>query len=154
MKSSIADLWSDNIRADVLTPAAILEAQVEPLRRKTKGVLRAELMTSCRDGWVEHQLQLVAPALQNYRVMVLTVRHLERDVYPTTVMAPCFQRQFRDPLEEHGYELGIATGGLPRNQRPATNQDEFMNVVRQVLQSNDVRATIESLIAQSNEREL
>lgn len=146
MTTTIPDLWSDDIKVDILTPLAILRTQVTFLERKTQGVLRADVFTTEADDWVQHQLDLIAPALHQYRTTLLTARHHRDRVYPVTIQAECFfpKREFTTVSVRTATET-------PPDQREASTQEQFIELVRQVLQSEHVRSIIQSLIARSNE---
>jgi hypothetical protein len=138
MATTIPNLWSDDISVDVLSPLAILRAQAAQLGRMTKGLLKAEVATTTgTNKWVQHQLDLMAPVLDYYRHRVLTARHHMDMVYPVTVDAECFNDPTGSP------ELG--------SSREAPTEEEFIQLVRQALQSNEVKLVIQSLIARSNE---
>ena len=131
--ATIPDLWSDDIKVDVVTPLAILLAQVGPMQRKTKGLLQAEVTTTTSNGgWVKHQLDLIAPVLDGYRHRLLAATH-ERDlVYPVQVDAECFE--------------------VSSAEARAHTEEEFIGIVSIALHSHQVRSIIQSLIARSNER--
>jgi hypothetical protein len=148
MTQTIPDLWPDDIRVDVLTPLVILRAQESLISRKTQGILQAKVLTATNDTLVQHQLDLIAPALNHYRRTVLTAKHSRDMVYPVKVKASCFVP--KGPLERMA--LGPQfLGESPQDEREAATQDELIELVRQVLHSGEVRATIQSLIARSNE---
>ena len=67
MSTTIPDLWSDDIQVDVLTPLVILRAQESRLGRKTQGILEARVTTVATEAWIQHQLDLIAPALSTTR---------------------------------------------------------------------------------------
>src|SRR4051794_24140654 len=90
MTATIPDLWSDDIRVDVLPPVAILRAQEGMLLRKTKGMLLAKVSTRKTPHGIQHVLDLVAPTLSDYTERVLTVRHKIEKAYPAAIAAECF----------------------------------------------------------------
>jgi hypothetical protein len=147
MSTTIPDLWSDDIRVDILTPLAILRAQEDLIGQKTQGILEGEVRTTSNDTWMLHQLGLIAPALNHYRVTLLTAKHRQDMVYPVSVTAPCFAPKPRSLLAIGAIRLP----GQSPDQRDAATQEEFIELVRQVLHSDDVRASIQSLIALSND---
>ncbi len=85
MTTTIPDLWSDDIRIDIVTPLVILRLQEALLGQKTKGILEAKVTSTSSDTWVQHQLDLIAPAQNRYRVTLLTARHQNSLAYPVTV---------------------------------------------------------------------
>src|SRR4051794_36125765 len=97
MASTIPDLWPDDITVDVVPPLAILRSQAGLLGVKTKGILRAEVTTTTGDtGYVQHHLDIVVPALQNYRARLLNATHDRDRVYPVAVEAECFMPRDKD----------------------------------------------------------
>ena len=136
---TIPDLWSEDIQIDVLPPVAILRAQENPLGRKTKGILEAKVMTTTSESEAQHQLDLIAPALSHYRKTLLTARHSFEMVYPVEVRAPCFEPD------------GSMREFMLSKRNFAAGQEDFIQVVRKVLQSTETKAIIQSLISRSNE---
>lgn len=71
-------------------------------------------------------------------------------VYPVTVTAECFAPKSANPME--ALNLGMLRMTDPTViQRKAATDEEFINLVRQVLRSEEVRALIHSLIARINQ---
>ena len=140
MTVAIPDLWPDDIRVDVVAPIAILRAQEGLLSKRTQGILQAKLVTSESKVLVEHSLYLIAPALNYYRVSLLSATHDRKMVYPVTVTAQCWFSEF---LPEGREEM--------ENRRVAASAEEFIDLVRQALRSTEVRGLIDSLIIRSNE---
>jgi len=156
MATAIPDLWADDIKVNVATPLMILRTQEGLLAQKTKGILRGQVATTTTDKWIQHQLDLIAPALQNYRITLLRASHHKDAVYPVYVetfrVSP--ERDIAGPVAAFaGTASAIQTAmnmKLPEGE-PAHSEDEFIQLVRKALQSGDARAVIESLIARSNE---
>lgn len=142
MSAAIPDLWSDDIRVDVLTPLAILKTQEGILAKKTHGILEAQVTTNYTQKLVQHDLDLIAPALGYYRERILSATHGQDRVYPVTITA----ESFRPPRKFVG-----SLGELAPNQKIAETEEAFISLVRDVLQSGEVRGLIQSLIARSNE---
>jgi hypothetical protein len=153
MPITIPDLWSDDIKVDVLHPLAVLKAQEGLLARKTRGLLQARLTTTETDRLVQHDLDLVAPSLNFYRERLLSATHARDKLYPVVVTADCF-------FPEPGGPLTPASAMLSRTlnramnpevcQRKAATDEEFIELVRAVLQSPEVRSLIHSLVARMN----
>jgi hypothetical protein len=144
MVTTIPDLWSDDIKVDVLPPIAVLKTQEGLLARKTQGMLQAKLTTTETEKLVQHGLDLIAPALNFYRERLLSATHDREMPYPVTVTAEAFAP---DPPRSGGFRFG----GDPREmQKRAATDEEFIRLVREVLQSPEVRALIHSLIARIN----
>ncbi|MGH7172857.1 MAG: hypothetical protein ACRELG_21460 [Gemmataceae bacterium] len=159
MTTAIPDLWSEDITIDVLPPIAILKAQEGLLARKTQGMLEAKLSTTESGSLVQHQLDLIAPSLNFYRERLLTATHDRLMLYPVIVTAECFapksevSRGPLAPLHVTAKALTDMHRALVPEviQRKAATGDEFVELVREVLQSAEVRALISSLIARINQ---
>lgn len=159
MNTAIPDLWSDDIKVDVLPPLAILKAQEGLLARKTQGMLEAKLTTTEAGDLVQHQLDLIAPSLNFYRERLLTATHDRLRPYPVTVAAECFAPKMEvsqgtlAPIQQMGKALSEVHRALVPEaiQRKAATDAEFVQLVREVLQSAEVRALVSSLIARINQ---
>lgn len=159
MNTAIPDLWADDIKVDVLPPLAILKAQEGLLARKTQGMLEAKLTTTESANLVQHQLDLIAPSLNFYRERLLTATHDRLKLYPVTVASECFAPKLeisQGPLAP----IQAAVKGLSEFHRAvvpeaihrkAATGEEFIQLIREVLRSADVRGLISSLIARINQ---
>jgi hypothetical protein len=148
MTPTIPDLWPEDIKVNVLPPIAVLKAQESLLSRRTQGMLQAKLTTTETDKLVQHQLDLIAPGLNFYRERLLTATHDREMLYPVTVTAEAFAPKPAHPMSN----LDLARLRLDPSliYRKAATDEEFVRLVREVLQSADVRALIHSLIARIN----
>lgn len=161
MTTAIPDLWAEDIKVDVLPPLAILKAQEGLLARKTQGMLMAKLTTMEAENLVQHQLDLIAPSLNFYRERLLTATHDRSMLYPVTVAAECFARKVEisqgtlAPIQLAAKAMtDLHRALVPESiQRKAATDTEFVQLVREVLQSEQVRALISSLIARINQEE-
>jgi hypothetical protein len=118
-------LWSPEIKPEVLSPRSILESQAESLREQSGGLLAAELKVSKdTDGAVTLALEMHAPSLQEHRHRVLTARYFAERIYPCHIDA----------------------NGL-RSAEVAHSADEFLELLRQVLHSGEVKSLAQSLIS-------
>jgi hypothetical protein len=122
MGEEIPNLWPAEVSVKVLSPVAILRAQVPRLAQLTKGILLAEITSEDSRDHVRHSFDVIAPALENYRHRLLFVQHAKQLVYPVQV-----------------------------DSHEAASQDEFMKLVADILNSPEVRSVLHSLIARSNE---
>ena len=150
--ATIPNLWPDDIQVDVLPPVAILRAQENMLANKTQGILHAELTATETEHFVQHHLDLVAPALNGYRERLLSASHRKDRIYPVTVAADCLSPKqthlvglMPQPSTEDNAEL------QKPNEKLAATQNELLEIIRSVLHSADTRSLIQSLIAKSNE---
>lgn len=145
MSEATLDLWSDDIKVDIITPLAVLRAQQAHLRRKTRGLLNVEVTSrTVGEDSVEHQFDLIAPMLDDYRYRVLVAMHKQKLVYPVYVEAECLRP------ESSAYD-GFPPDVIDGPSEAATEQ-EFLELVGKVLRSPQIRSVIQSLIALSNER--
>jgi hypothetical protein len=148
MATDIPDLWGPEIKLDVLTPTMILNAQAEKLKEKTKGVILADFFARMRGNIKTLVFDIRAPAVANFRVRIMTVRHHSDRIYPAVVTSRSLHRGDRSIPDEILIQI-------PENESynsfPCFTSNEFVNVVAQVLRSVDVQSVIESLIAKSNE---
>ena len=154
MPATIPVLWSDDISVDVLSPIAILRAQAVPLMQKTKGLLQAEVETiTSESGRVQHQFDLVAPALNHFRRRILVATHQIDLVYPVVVEAECFEPVKRTgSIAANDALVFLSPNGLFENERRAATDQEFIKLVGEVFHSIEVRSLIASLIARSNDQ--
>lgn len=137
MPEEVKSYWPDDFGVKVLTPVAVLRIQSEALSRATQGLLEAEVVSASSKNQVSHELQLVAPALGGERRTILTVTHGLKDPYPATLDAAVFHSD--EPLQF-----------LDKSPVASTMQ-EFTALVREVLQSKQVRGAAQSLLARSQE---
>jgi hypothetical protein len=157
MTTAIPDLWPSDIKVDVLPPIAILKVQEGSLARRTQGMLQAKLTTTETETLVQHQLDLIAPSLNFYRERLLAATHDRIMVYPVTVTAGSFAPKPDDGKGLGGHtksaidSIGRHLTGLGGDQRKAATDAEFLQLIRDVLHSEEVRALIYSLIARINQ---
>ena len=151
MITSIPDLWPDDINVKVLPPIAVLKAQEGQLARHTHGLLQAKLTTTETDKLVQHQLDLIAPSLNFYRERLLSATHDREMLYPVTVTAECFAPKSPNSMQALGAAV-LRMMDPSVYQRKAATDEEFIQLVKEVLQSADVRALIHSLIARINQQ--
>jgi hypothetical protein len=158
MTATIPNLWPDDIKVDVLPPLVILRAQASKIHQLTKGVLLGEVTSiEGSDGFVTHRLDLIAPALDNRRVRILSATHRE-GFYPVVIEAECYRPKARSVAEMMHlgtlFDMKVGTTWPDAtNWRPvAAGQSEFVKYIGEVLKSKEVRAVIDSLLALSNEK--
>lgn len=129
----IPDLWPTGVTVpEVLSPATILRYQAGQLRAKTRNLLEGEIEIVPEEDQVKIEFYVVAPALDRYRYLLFSVRHGPELVYPATIDAPGVVGEFGVSPEADG-------------------QQEFTELIGQVLSSRQTRSVIHSLIARSNE---
>lgn len=138
MATGIPVLWSDDINVEIVSPLAILRAQLDPLRTLTKGLLEGEIVSNPTEveNEVEHVLYLVAPTLSNYRFEILSLTHQDHLVYPVAVESVAIEENPRASF---------------RHVETAETEDRFIQILGEVLRSDRVRSVIHALLARINE---
>lgn len=139
------DLWPSNLEAvKVVPPAAILRQQAALLAQKTQGLVTASVQPSSRTvrveafpllgqqppppapDAVEHDFYLTSPALGDYRYRLLSIRHGAVALYPV--------------------EIHSGASGAPL---VAASEDQFVEMLRTVFNSEETKRVVGSLLAQS-----
>ena len=140
MMDPIPNLWPEGISVKVVTPLAILRAQVAPLERSTQGLLSVQVSTTTSEDSdvVSHDLELVARSLGNLRIGILTVVHDKIRVYPAELKGELVEHETSD------YDIY----DWPR----AASEGDFLFQLGKVLKSKEVRSIIDSLLARMNEQ--
>ncbi|MBY0523056.1 MAG: hypothetical protein K2R98_06640 [Gemmataceae bacterium] len=121
------DLWPESFGiADEVPPVTILRAQASLLGTKTKNIVEAQVKSqpTLSDG-LDHQLFVVAPALGNYKYLLLSVRQGLMS-YPLTVNAAVLGKTF-----------------------PVKDQEQFLEVLGQVFSSPETARVVANLLAMS-----
>src|ERR1022692_2449221 len=113
----------------IRTPTKVLKEQATALTDMTSGVLQGDVTVNPRDDEFQLYLQIVVPALANYRYTVARAAH-RIDLYPVTV-AP-------------GWD---ATN--PKAAIVCADEGEFERALGTILSSEKVQHVIASLLAQS-----
>ncbi len=136
MAIQIPNLWPvKQVQVDVLTPLAILRTQASNLNQLTQGILVGKVSTLSNEETVQHHLDVLVPALNNYTHRLLSVTHAKDRAYPVTVQA----EYCNDPL------MALSNGCQ------SFTQEQFIDLLKDVLESKHVISILQSLIAQSNE---
>jgi hypothetical protein len=70
------DLWPSDLGLEtIVTPVSILRTQANLLGERTRGMLVGEVQTWTTGDIVRHALNVVVPALDNYKYTLLKVHH-------------------------------------------------------------------------------
>lgn len=134
----VRDLWPDDLaRGPILTPLAILRVQAARLRTKTGGLLEAEIKETSEEDRITYAFDLVAPALDRYRHGILHVTHGKRQVYPAKLASTYLPAKMNQPNVVH--------------TTTAYTQEAFMEGLASIFGKAELRAVIDSILAQSNE---
>ena len=134
------DLWpSDLGLGTVVTPVSILRTQAKLLGERTQGLLDGEVKTSVQGGDVYHDLNVVVPALGNYRYRLLRVHH-PMTLYPVFV-------------DEEPMPSGpIRLKGLTESLNAAVglkDEDALREWLRQTLAKQETTQILKNLYAQA-----
>lgn len=163
--AAVPDLWPDEVRADILTPLAILRIQAGYLNQRVGGILQADVTTHASTAIVSHQLVLKAPSLE-YSTAIVAVRHPTEQFYPATVKSSAFLPAL-PPHASEATRLAATMAAVsavagaapfipphfdpPADERAANSHEELVELLREVLRSGRIVALTQSLIARSNE---
>src|SRR5205807_3389682 len=120
------NLWGDLPKSgDLRTPVSILREQATILGDQTNNVLVGDVITTKRGGNIVSEFEIVAPALDNYRVTVLTISH-DMTLYPLLVIR----------------HLGGSNVQCP-------DETSFIAVLKETLPGKRVHQIVNSLLSQS-----
>ncbi len=126
------DLWGDIITEPIRTPFSILKEQGSFLERKTNGVLTVEIRRGESDSKIFLSFYIKAPSL-NYSYLLFQVSH------PITLFPAIFQEV--TPVDRYMYSEG--------GKFEAAGEDEFIGILKDILQSPKTQKVISSLLSQS-----
>lgn len=150
MLEAIPTLWSaKELKPKVLTPVAILRAQASQLSPMTQGILRAEVTALHGEEQDILGLDIIAPALDNYRYRMLSVEYTKNMYYPATVSANGLTVT---ETTKYPYILGgDRTTVIEVEEKVAYSDEELITILGEALQAPENVAMLQSLIARSNE---
>lgn len=122
------NLWPADIANTAMrTPVAILREQASFLTQSTNGLVTGEVKTAVFHAHeLMHTLFVVAPGLDNYRFELLRVKH-KQIFYPLEASSQTEQLPWQHTLKSEG---------------------EFIDWLREVLNSDETKRLIHSLLAQ------
>ena len=129
------NLWPDMVAhmrggvwVEESAPSAVLKRQADMLNDLTNGILRAELMLNAKmdDHNLWWSLYVIAPGLQNYRVQIASLRYNPGKVWPVCLM-----------------------NSLKNCTWTPNNEEEYLEALRALLQSDSVQKVLSSLIRES-----
>lgn len=143
-------LWPSDIHPNVSSPYKVLLPQAEALAQITSGLLVGELTieeSSDKSKSYTH-LDMVAPLLGGYRRRILTLSAPKGILYPVRVEAEMFRRTLSQIIGQATLFPGLKEKPDPNE---AATDEELRSLVRQVLNSPEVKAAAVTLIAHSND---
>lgn len=150
------DLWAEDIGGAVVvkTPVALLKEQASLLGKKTQNLVIGKVVSvpnmhdSESNKRITHRFYVVAPALGDYSYTLFSVSH-GLDMYPLMVVVEVnVFKELSDDVKAKRYTLGFVVSD---NAVSINSEDEFIDVLGQILKSNRVRQVINGLLAQSLE---
>ena len=126
---TVDNLWGDLPKLENLkSPRKILQEQADLLSAMTDDNLRGHVRTETAGEEIVHELEVIAPYINNYRTTVLRITH-GPVIYPVHV--------------QQGTNLGRSL--------LCNDSVTLIQALKGVLQSAEVRKLIASLITQSRE---
>jgi len=125
---AINNLWGElKLDEPLRTPTTILKEQTTMLSTLTRGVLDGDVKVGAETNTFYIDLNIVAPAIDNYCFRVLEASHGVADLYPVEV-------------REDGSGKTVE----------CANEEEFLKELARILGSDRIGRVIRSLVAQSN----
>ena len=149
MPDTITNLWSPQLKSKVLSPFAILRTQASQVSPMTQGMLRAEVTPISSEKQMTINLEVVAPALNNYRHRLLSVKHDINVYYPSIVSSNGLttRETVKTGLLMNQEKLVVESVAT----KTAYSEDQFVAILKEALQAPENVALLQSLIARSNE---
>src|ERR1017187_4945968 len=136
------DLWpSDLGLGTVVTPVSILRTQAKLLGERTQGTLEGEVRTSTQGSDVYHDLNVVVPALGNYKYRLLKVHH-------AVTLYPVFVDEVTMPYGSIRANIPIET----LDSRELKDEDALREWLRQTLVKQETTQILKNLYAQGTQR--
>ncbi len=129
MMADYRDLWPQSIKVARVSPATILKEQASFLGQKTKNIVIAEVWTRPVDqlDTISAVFVLIAPALDNYKFVLFTMRCKIENLYPVYI---------------HSDTLGI-------DQTVIENEAELFSALEQIFAHEKTMRVINSMLCQS-----
>ena len=143
----IEDLWPKSIDVRILSPLTILRSQAAFIEKRTGGLLAGHISTDSSPDKVSHSFSLIANAPHRVLISVLVASHSTKEVYPVEVVSRAFEPKPPTTPQQMG-EPFIAK---QPDRRTAVTQEAFVAIVKEVLNSEPILASVNSIIAMSNE---
>jgi hypothetical protein len=136
MSISPRNLWPEDIAVtDAVAPVSLLREQASLLGERTKNLVEGSVVTPGTVRGVDrfskdqfsYGLDLVAPALNNYRYRLFSISH-GVEFYPLTISG---------------------SEALNSDEFQVNNEEEFLKALETIFSSEKTKGIIASLIAQS-----
>lgn len=141
MSVELKDLWPKDIGTDVVSPLAIMKYQAAQLEKRTNGILRAYVSLDKTDNEVVAQFIVEAPAANEITSELFHLTYSKLRCYPCQVYGPEMKNSYLD----ENFDM------RPSGCEEAVGQSDLMEKIKRILNSSEVRSTLDSFIAISNE---
>jgi hypothetical protein len=136
------NLWPSDLELEtIITPVSILRTQANLLGERTRGMLVGEVKTWTKGDTIHHALDVVVPALENYRYRLLKVHH-SMALYPVFVDEEP-TRHGPSPVKGLTESLNEATG--------LKDEDALREWLRQTLAREETKRILANLYAQATQ---
>jgi hypothetical protein len=153
MATDESDLWPADLVVDVRSPIMILNEQAEALSKRTKGIVKGEVVSGVSGRFEQPSFDLVAPAV-GVRHRILRVRYSKELPYPVVLIAGPLQRNIVAFADQPDFatpaEWNLA-GDEAAQARLAHTPNEVREFLKTIFNAPTSRATLFSLVARSNE---
>jgi hypothetical protein len=131
----VESLWSIPATENVRPPLIIMKEQAAALTKQTKGSLVGSVEAAAYGDGLKINLSVEVPALNNYRYHVLTYTQ------PITMYPGRLASQMPVPS---GKTFSVRLGTEVKDEQ------EFIDALRQLLASEEVKQLLSSLLVQAN----
>ena len=130
--TTTGNLWPEFALDEVIrSPKMILNEQADFLAKGTKNLLTANIKSYVDNlGDLIHDFFIVVPNLNGYKYYLFSIAH------DTVLLYPCFMKE----TEEEGVEW-----------QKVNDENELLDVLKQIFNSERTKMVIRSLVSQSRE---
>ena len=150
------DLWPDDIGDNLpKAPVTILRDQASALGQKTKNIVEAEVSIlnrefSSNNDIFSYAFIIVAPALNVYRYNLFSISH-NIQLYPVTFDLDTDIFNEVDFIEKitNREETSEDTFVIPETTVSAATEEDFLRILKIILNSKKARYVINALLSQS-----
>lgn len=132
----VESLWSIPATENVRPPLTIMKEQATALTEQTRGSLVGSVETAEYGGGLKVNLAVHVPALNNYRYHVLTYTQ------PITM--------YPGRLASEIPVASLLNGYAPPQSIEVENEQEFLEALKRLLTSDEMKQLVSSLLVQAN----
>lgn len=148
------DLWPTDLAVDVVPPLVILNEQAEALSKRTGGIIKVLMLQSSVGPFVQHSLDLWAPAI-GFRHRLLLVRYDQTMPYPVVVIAePLSNDLDHHDLDQPDQSTWKLSEIETKQARLAYTPKDVRDLLKKIFNSPTIRPVLFSMVARSNEVKL